>query len=31
MQRNMSREDVRVFNDEMELIKLLKDYDKAKV
>jgi len=27
----MSREDVRVFNDEMELIKLLKDYDKAKV
>jgi len=27
----MSREDARVFNDEMELIKLLKDYDKAKV
>jgi len=27
----MSRKDARVFNDEMESIKLLKDYDKAKV
>jgi len=31
IKKNMSREDARVFYDEMESIKLLKDYDKAKV
>ena len=29
IKKNMSREDARVFYDEMESIKLLKDYDKA--